>query len=60
MEKLTMSIIEAGKALGMSRKMAYQAAHKGLIPTIRFGKKRMMVPKAALMKLMENPPAIAT
>ena len=45
--KRTMSVTEAGEALGVSRKAAYQAAEKGEIHVIRIGK-RMRVPVAWL------------
>ncbi len=51
MEKLTLSILEAGKALGIGRSAAYEAARTGQIPTIRIGK-RLLVPIVALERLL--------
>ena len=50
-ECLTYSIPEAGKILGYSRNTAYEAAKRGELPTIRFGKK-IRVPKVALERLL--------
>jgi hypothetical protein len=41
----------AGKALGLSRNAAYEAAHRGEIPTERFGK-RFVVPTSWLKKVL--------
>ena len=53
MEKKTLTIPEAGKALGIGRSAAYEAARTGQIPTIRIGK-RILVPVVALNQLLEN------
>ncbi len=43
-EKLTLTIAEAGKALGISRGLAYQLAREGKLPgAIRLGAKRLIV-----------------
>ena len=47
MTKLTYSIPEAAKILGIGRSAAYEGARTGDIPTIRIGN-RILVPKAAL------------
>lgn len=49
----TMSIAEAGKILGLGRNAAYDAAKRGEIPTLRFGK-LIRVPRARLMKMLEG------
>jgi excisionase family DNA binding protein len=51
-ERMTVSVEEAGRILGISRGTAYTLANAGEIPTIRLGK-RLLVPKAALEKLLE-------
>jgi excisionase family DNA binding protein len=51
-ERLTITIEEAGRILGISRGAAYARAEDGSIPTIRLGK-RLLVPKAALNKMLE-------
>ena len=50
-ERLTLSVEEAGRLLGLSRGSAYQAARTGELPTIRIGH-RLIVPVAALEKLL--------
>lgn len=52
-ERLTVTIEQAGKMLGISRATAYMLASTGQIPTIRLGERRIVVPKAALMKMLE-------
>ena len=46
-ERLTLSVAEAAKCLGICRNSAYEAIARGEIPVIRVGK-RLLVPKAAL------------
>ena len=53
-EKLTMTVEEAGEALGISRATAYLLANTGRIPVIRLGERRLVVPKAALLKMLES------
>ncbi|HXY45875.1 MAG TPA: helix-turn-helix domain-containing protein [Acidimicrobiales bacterium] len=48
-ERLTLTVEEAAKALGISRAFAYEAVRREEIPSIRIGK-RVLVPKAALHK----------
>jgi len=50
-ERLVVSVPEAGRALGICRCTAYTLARRGVIPTLRLGK-RMVVPKAALARLL--------
>ncbi len=52
--KLILTIEEAGKALGISRSTAYKLCKKGQIPTIRLGERRLVVPVAALMKMLQR------
>jgi excisionase family DNA binding protein len=49
-----MSIEDAAKALGVSRGLAYEAARKGELPTIRLGR-RLLVPTARLLELVGVP-----
>jgi excisionase family DNA binding protein len=53
-ERRTLTVEEAGRQLGICRNMAYQLAKDGQLPTIRLGR-RLLVPKAALDRLLENP-----
>jgi excisionase family DNA binding protein len=52
-KRLTMTVEEAGEALGLGRNKAYEAVSKGEIPSIRFGK-RIVVPRHALFQLLET------
>ena len=50
-EKLTLTVAETAKCLGIGRNSAYEAIAKGEIPVVKIGK-RLLVPKAALEKLL--------
>ena len=52
-EKVTITIIEAAKMLGVGRNQAYEAAHRGDIPVIRIGR-RLLVPLAAFRQMLEG------
>jgi hypothetical protein len=52
LEKPTTTIPLAGKAMGLSRNSAYQAAERGEIPTLRFGR-RKVVPTAWLKRVLQ-------
>jgi len=52
-EKLVLSVPKAGELIGISRAHAYLMVKRGLIPVIRLGR-RIIVPKSALMKMLEN------
>jgi excisionase family DNA binding protein len=58
MLRLTISIAEAAKVLGIGRNTAYEAAQRGDIPTIRVGR-RILVPKAGLERLLSESDAHA-
>ena len=45
------SVVEAGRVLGLGRSAAYAAASRGQIPTLRFGRK-LVVPVAELERLV--------
>jgi excisionase family DNA binding protein len=49
-----MSVEDAAKLLGVSRGLAYQAARRGDLPTIRLGR-RLLVPRARLLELVGVP-----
>lgn len=51
--KLTVTVAEAGRLLGISRGLAYEMARIGKLPTIRFGR-RLLVPRQALYRLLEE------
>jgi excisionase family DNA binding protein len=50
-ERLTLTVEEAARLLGISRAFAYEAVNAGSIPSIRIGR-RILVPKAALERLL--------
>jgi hypothetical protein len=49
--KLTYSVPEAGQMAGLSRNSAYQAAERGEIPTMNFGR-LLRVPAAAWDRIL--------
>ena len=53
MDKLTMSIEEAAKVLGVGRNFCYELAKTGQLPTIRLGSRRLVIPRIALEKMLE-------
>ena len=50
-ERLTLSIVEAAKILGIGRNSAYEAARRGQIPTLTIGR-RLLVPKWELERYL--------
>lgn len=50
-EPLTISVGDAAKLLGVSRGLAYEAARRGELPTVRLGR-RLLVPRARLLELV--------
>lgn len=52
--RLTVSVPEAGRALGIGRDAAYAAAERGEIPTLRIGR-RLVVPVPKLLDLVGVP-----
>jgi excisionase family DNA binding protein len=52
MERLTLTVPEVAKALGVSRMSAYAAVRAGVIPSTRIGR-RLLVPRLALDRLIE-------
>lgn len=53
MEKQTYTVEEAAKILGIGRASAYEAVHRGDIPSIRIGG-RILVPKERLGRLLSS------
>jgi predicted DNA-binding transcriptional regulator AlpA len=49
--KPTMTVVEAGEFLGLSRALAYKAANSGDLPTFRIGA-RIFVPTSQLLELV--------
>jgi excisionase family DNA binding protein len=54
-DRLTYTLAEAAQQLGISRWLAYEAAHRGELPVCRIGR-RMLVPRAALLRLLDQQP----
>jgi excisionase family DNA binding protein len=52
-QRLVYEVPEAGAMLGLTRNASYDAAKRGEIPTIRFGK-LLRVPKAAFHKMLNG------
>jgi excisionase family DNA binding protein len=52
-EALTMSVEEAGRALGISRGLAYELVARGELPALRLGR-RWVVPRRALERMLEG------
>ena len=51
MDRITLTIPEAARLLGIGRSAAYEAAKTGDIPTAKFGR-RIVVPLAKLERLL--------
>ena len=52
-DKLTLSVGEAAKVLGIGRNLCYDRVKTGEIPVIKIGR-RLLVPRRALEKLLEQ------
>ena len=53
-----LTVEEAGRLLGIGRGLAYEAARRGDIPTLRIGR-RLVVPRLALDRLLSEPSTLA-
>jgi len=56
-ESLTLTVTECAKLLGIGRNTAYEAVSRGEIPVLKIGK-RLLVPRQALEKLLQEPRAL--
>jgi excisionase family DNA binding protein len=54
-DRLTWTVAEAARLLGVSRTCAYEAAHRGELPVRTIGR-RMVVPRSALLRLLDEQP----
>ena len=52
-ERLTLTVNEVARVLGISRGLAYSMVKTGEIPSVRFGK-RVLIPRHALERLLEQ------
>jgi excisionase family DNA binding protein len=50
-EPETYSVPEAGRIVGLGKNASYDAAHRGQLPILKFGRK-MRVPRAALDRML--------
>jgi excisionase family DNA binding protein len=55
-ERLTYTLNEAARRLGISRALPSEAANRGELPDCRIGR-RVLVPRAALLRLLEDGPS---
>ena len=53
-ERKTISIEEAGKILGCSRPKAYELANQGILPVLKLGPHKWVVPIVALEAYLAN------
>ena len=53
-DRLTSSVEEAAAALGIGRRLAYEAIARGELPAIRVGR-RLLVPRVALAAMLSGP-----
>ena len=52
-QRLTWTVPEAARLLGISKDSAYEAAHRGELPVRVIGR-RLLVPRSALLRLLEG------
>ena len=53
-QRLTVTVEEAGRLLGISRNLAYELISQGKIPAIRLGQRRVVVPLESLKRYLAN------
>jgi Helix-turn-helix domain len=53
-ERATVSVEEAGRILGVGRASAYEGVRSGNIPSLRVSPRRIVVPRAALLRLLDG------
>ena len=51
-ERMTYTVAEAAKLLGIGQRQAYEAVHVQTIPSIRIGT-RILIPRRALERLLD-------
>ncbi len=56
-KRLTLSVEETAKLLGIGRNLCYDRVKTGEIPVIKIGR-RLLVPRSALEKLLADPKPI--
>ena len=53
MEQLAVSVVEAARLLSVSKSTCYSLIEQGVIPAVRLGEKRIIVPLKALEAWLE-------
>ena len=53
-KRLTLTVEQTAQLLGISRATAYALARTGKIPSLRLGERRLVVPKVALDRMLEE------
>ena len=53
-ERTVVDVPTGGAALGLSRSASYRAAERGYLPTIKLGDRRVVVPVARLLAMLEG------
>lgn len=56
--RLTLTVVQAARLLGIGRTQAYEAVRRRQLPALRLGK-RILVPRAALERMLEQAAAPA-
>jgi excisionase family DNA binding protein len=51
-DRLTLTIPEVARLLGISRNLAYELANQGKIPVLRLSQRRLVVPRDALQRML--------
>ena len=54
--RLTLTVEEARRELGVSRGLMYQAIKRGEVPHLRIGNRRILIPRAAFYEWLQNAP----
>lgn len=53
-QRETYNLAEVAKILGIGINQCYELARQGKLPVLRLGARRMVVPRSALVKLLES------
>lgn len=51
--RLVLTVVEAGRLLGISRATSYDLVAAGVIPSLRLGK-RLVVPRSAIDRMLDE------
>ncbi len=53
-ERATVTVEEAAQILGIGRASAYEAVRSGRIPSLKVSSRKVLVPRAALRRLLDG------